>query len=90
MLNLIPVPPLDGASAIALVLPESFARGYRKMLRTSPYLPLLGLYLAWQVIRPLNHAAFQSAVSLSAASSDGRRRQRWRRRVLAPRAVIDF
>ena len=64
VLNLLPVPPLDGASAIALVLPESLARGYRTMLRTSPYVALLGLYLAWQVIRPLNHAAFQSAVSL--------------------------
>jgi Zn-dependent protease len=64
VLNLIPVPPLDGAGALALVLPAPLARGYRTMLRTSPYLPLIGLYLAWQVIRPLNQAAFRSAVGL--------------------------
>jgi Zn-dependent protease len=64
VLNLIPFPPLDGAGALALVLPVSIARGYRTMLRTTPYLPLLGLYFAWQVIRPLNQAAFRSAVSL--------------------------
>jgi Zn-dependent protease len=64
VLNLIPFPPLDGAGALALVLPTSIARAYRTMLRKSPYLPFLGLYLAWQLIRPLNHAAFGFAIGV--------------------------
>ncbi len=36
LLNLMPVPPLDGASAITLLMPDDLARRYREMLRGSP------------------------------------------------------
>ena len=72
VLNLIPFPPLDGAGALALVLPVSIARGYRTMLRTTPYLPLLGLYFAWQVIRP--DALYQSVSQTGLALRNNRPR----------------
>ncbi len=45
--NLIPVPPLDGHSAIGLVLPEDLFRRWLEMVR-SPMLSLLGLLIAWR------------------------------------------
>jgi Zn-dependent protease len=54
--NMIPVPPLDGASAIGGVLPERAALAVRGFL-ANPALSLLGLLVAWQVFpyvaRPL-------------------------------------
>ncbi len=45
--NLIPVPPLDGHSAIGLVLPEDLFRRWLELVR-SPMLSLLGLLIAWR------------------------------------------
>jgi Zn-dependent protease len=44
--NLLPVPPLDGHSAIMLLMPESFALRYLDMVRGGRY-ALLGLIVAW-------------------------------------------
>jgi len=55
-LNLIPFPPLDGASAITLLLPEDAGLRLRRALR-QPALSLVGLLLVWyvfgQLIRPV-------------------------------------
>jgi Zn-dependent protease len=45
--NLIPVPPLDGATAIGLILPESVALAFLKFMR-QPGFSLLGLVVAWR------------------------------------------
>ncbi|MGH9782923.1 MAG: site-2 protease family protein, partial [Terriglobia bacterium] len=45
--NLIPVPPLDGHSAVGLVLPEDLFRRWLELVR-SPMLSLLGLLIAWR------------------------------------------
>ncbi len=54
--NLIPFPPLDGASAITLVLPEDLALRYRELVRTGSF-SLIGLFAAWflfgEVVPPL-------------------------------------
>jgi Zn-dependent protease len=54
--NMLPVPPLDGASAIGGVLPERAALAVRGFM-ANPALSLLGLFIAWQVFpyvaRPL-------------------------------------
>ena len=54
--NLVPLPPLDGAAVIGLVLPEGAARTLRRLSR-SPQFSLVGLLVAWQVfpflVRPL-------------------------------------
>jgi len=45
--NLIPVPPLDGHSAVGLVLPEDLFRRWLELVR-SPMFSLLGLLIAWR------------------------------------------
>lgn len=46
--NLLPFPPLDGASALGLVLPEEAATKLRELAR-KPGFSLIGLLIAWQV-----------------------------------------
>jgi Zn-dependent protease len=54
--NMLPFPPLDGASAIGGVLPERTALGLRQFF-ASPVFSLLGIFIAWQVfpyfVRPI-------------------------------------
>ena len=50
ILNLIPLPPLDGSAAILLLLPESVANRYQRMLWSSPMLGIVGMLAAWRVI----------------------------------------
>jgi Zn-dependent protease len=56
MFNLVPLPPLDGAAVVGLLLPEGAARNLRRLSR-SPQFSLVGLLVAWQVfphvVRPL-------------------------------------
>jgi Zn-dependent protease len=60
--NLIPVPPLDGATAIGLILPESVALAFVNFMR-QPGFSLLGLVVAWRafdyVFPPVYSAALQ-------------------------------
>ena len=46
--NLIPLPPLDGASVIGLFVPESVAYKFRE-LSHSPMFQLMGLLIAWRI-----------------------------------------
>ena len=46
--NMLPLPPLDGASAIGGILPERAALAVRGFL-SSPVFSLLGIFVAWQV-----------------------------------------
>jgi Zn-dependent protease len=59
LFNLIPVPPLDGASALTLVLPQSAAERYRDALLSGGLVSVLGLLAAWfffpAVIPPVWH-----------------------------------
>ncbi len=54
--NLVPLPPLDGSSAVELLLPQRVAEKFRSVVR-QPMFSLVGLLLAWQVFpfvaRPL-------------------------------------
>ena len=57
--NMLPLPPLDGASAIGGVLPERAAVALRG-IAANPILSLLGIFVAWQVfpyfVRPIFRA----------------------------------
>lgn len=55
--NLLPLPPLDGSAAIALVLPESTAARIRSLGR-SPQFSLIGLLVAWQMFPRVIHPLF--------------------------------
>ena len=46
LFNLIPMPPLDGASAITLLLPDALGRRVRETLR-QPGLAMMGLFFVW-------------------------------------------
>jgi Zn-dependent protease len=46
--NLLPFPPLDGASVLALLLPTPTARALRRAIAT-PGLSIMGIVAAWQV-----------------------------------------
>jgi Zn-dependent protease len=48
LLNLIPVPPLDGAGALPLLLPERAAARYREL--SSSGFAILGILIAWRLI----------------------------------------
>ena len=61
--NLIPVPPLDGSAAIALLLPESMGRQLQ-LLWMRPGLSMLGIVAAWLLVGRVFGAVFPVAVDL--------------------------
>ncbi len=63
LLNLIPLPPLDGSNIVSLFLPESTARNYWSFV-TKPAFGFIGLLLAWQLIDPIINVAFPWAMNL--------------------------
>jgi len=50
--NLLPLPPLDGSGAVALVLSDELAVRYRHALR-HPALALAGILIAWKIFWPI-------------------------------------
>lgn len=50
--NLLPVPPLDGASAVMLVLSSSMRNRWGEWVR-NPAFAFLGIFVAWKVFGPL-------------------------------------
>ena len=52
VLNLIPLPPLDGSNIVALFLHDDAARRYNSVI-SNPIFGFVGLLLAWQVFNPL-------------------------------------
>jgi len=61
--NLIPVPPLDGAGAIAVLLPADWARRLQ-LLMAQPLVAVAGVLLAWLVIPWLFGPVFAVALAL--------------------------
>lgn len=49
VLNMIPLPPLDGSGALPLLLPEAWLEGYRTILQ-QPIFSLIGLLIVWHAI----------------------------------------
>lgn len=64
ILNLLPVPPLDGGSAIPLLLPAEAGRAWRRMTLGSPIFAVAGLVLAFQVVGPAMRRVFLAAANL--------------------------
>jgi Zn-dependent protease len=63
MFNLMPVPPLDGNTAVGLILPEKINDAFREFSR-QPMFQMLGVLLAWFLINPLFQSLFGRAVQL--------------------------
>jgi Zn-dependent protease len=52
VLNLIPLPPLDGSSVVSLFLHDDAARKYNQVV-SNPFFGFIGLLVAWQLFNPL-------------------------------------
>jgi Zn-dependent protease len=63
LFNLMPLPPLDGAGALPLVLPERMVLRYQRMLR-QPMFAVIGILIAWNTFGPVFHRAFRAALGL--------------------------
>jgi Zn-dependent protease len=63
LFNLIPVPPLDGSSAIGLVLGENGARRFAALTR-NPTLAIVGLILCWRVFPYIFQPVFWTSLRL--------------------------
>ncbi|MFK7896409.1 MAG: site-2 protease family protein [Myxococcota bacterium] len=63
LLNMIPFPPLDGAGALPLLLPESWVERYQDFAR-NPMFSLIGLILMWNLIGEIFYPVFYAAVGL--------------------------
>jgi Zn-dependent protease len=61
--NLLPIPPLDGASALGLVLPEGAAVALRRMA-AFPGFSLIGLFVAWRLFPRLVDPLFTLLLNL--------------------------
>jgi Zn-dependent protease len=61
--NLIPLPPLDGSSALTLLMSDSMAERYRVFL-SQPMLGLIGLLIAWRLVGPVFGPIHAFAMSL--------------------------
>jgi Zn-dependent protease len=63
VLNLLPLPPLDGSGIVALFLSEGAARKYRAFI-SNPVFGFLGLLLVWRLFAPLFGLAFLQVINL--------------------------
>jgi Zn-dependent protease len=63
VLNLIPLPPLDGSAVISLFLHVNSARSYRKFI-SNPLFSLAGLAIAWFAFSPLFHVVFLGTINI--------------------------
>lgn len=61
--NMLPVPPLDGASAITGVLPERLS-AFVRAVNANPAVSMLGLLLAWQVFPQVARPLFAAVLRL--------------------------
>ncbi len=50
ILNLVPVPPLDGSAALTLLMPSSVVPKYQQFLWTNPILGWVGILVAWRAL----------------------------------------
>ena len=63
LFNLIPVPPLDGNTAIGLILPEKLNDRFREFTRQPMFL-MFGVLLAWYAIDPIFRPVWRGLVLL--------------------------
>lgn len=64
LLNLLPLPPLDGSGALPLLMSPETARRYQELLWRTPALGLVGLMIAWRLCDVIFHPIFLGAVNL--------------------------
>jgi len=63
ILNIIPLPPLDGSGIISLFMSEKVARAYNRVI-SNPVFGLVGLLLAWYAFTPLFELIFVRVINI--------------------------
>ncbi|MEZ4332656.1 MAG: site-2 protease family protein [Myxococcota bacterium] len=63
LLNMMPVPPLDGSGALVLLLPEAWALRWREQA-SQPFLALIGLVVVWNLIPVIYSPVFLAVIGL--------------------------
>ncbi len=63
LFNLLPLPPLDGSAALALIIGDDAARRFSEFMR-QPMMGLLGLLVAWRFFGVVFAPAYQLALRL--------------------------
>lgn len=63
LLNLLPLPPLDGSDAVTLLMPEGAAARFRRFIR-NPAFGWVGLVVAWNIFGPIFSPVFTFALNL--------------------------
>ena len=63
LFNLLPLPPLDGSGALALLLSEDLSHRIRK-LSSQPMFGLIGLVIAWRIFGPIFEPIFTFALNV--------------------------
>ena len=63
LLNMIPVPPLDGSGALPLLLPDAWSDAYRELIQ-QPMVGWIGLFVAWQLFGQIFTPCFLFAIGL--------------------------
>jgi Zn-dependent protease len=61
--NLLPVPPLDGSSAVGLILSENMALRFAELTR-GPMFSFVGLVIAWRLFDYVVHPLFALGLSV--------------------------
>jgi len=61
--NLLPLPPLDGASVVGIFLPENLGRRLRELQQNGAF-SILGLLVAWRVFPMLTGPLFSTVLKL--------------------------
>jgi len=65
VLNMIPVPPLDGSGALPLLMSREVAGRYQEALWAQPMLGWIGILMAWGLLRLVWDDVFLLAVNLA-------------------------
>jgi len=60
--NLLPLPPLDGFSAIGVLLPDGAARRFQQFGSRMGAFSIVGLLIAWRVFNPIFYPVFSLAL----------------------------
>lgn len=64
ILNLIPVPPLDGSGALPLLMSRELTAKYQQFLWSQPMLGWVGILVAWRIFDVIFHPIWLAAVNL--------------------------
>ena len=64
ILNMLPIPPLDGSGALPLFLSDRVIPRYQQFIWTQPGLGLIGIIIAWQVFAQVFNPIFFFAVNI--------------------------